>query len=88
MNNRYWGMYCPFHGLWLRDVRGGLLHYPAQEIAQAHLDEDRRVALLRPGHGLPNYSSGHLMEATEFGKERLIDQTQLKAGDAICHGAW
>lgn len=74
MSSSYWGLYCPQHGVWLQSPSGKLIHYPAQEIAQAQLDMEKRMSQF----------SIHKYEATEFGNEHFTPKSTLKAVTELC----
>lgn len=76
---RYFGAYCPQHGVWLRKQDYSLVYYESPELIAADLSSPLGV----PG---VSFYRPHLYEVTEFGKEQRVDSNTLPPGSALCVG--
>jgi hypothetical protein len=74
--DKYFGIYCPYHNVWITDTKGRFIYYPAAAIAEAHLSE-----YCNPSN---HVGRNHLWKVEEFGKQQQIKIGDLPPGSAIC----
>lgn len=72
---RFFGLFCPHHRVWLVKNDGILVYYPAKVLAESHLELEKTC-----GGGV----TYHLWIVAEFGKQDRILKPVRFPGDPIC----
>lgn len=79
MNERkYYGLYCPQHGIWLKEDDKHILYYPDAVLTQAHLNQMQVEAEHFSAMRL------HLWEVTQIGQEQRVKPEDLPPLSSVC----
>ena len=78
---KYFGLYCPQHGIWLKEsdaANARIFYYEAEVLMQTHLEQMKIEAEHFPATQL------HLWEVTEIGKHKQVRPEDLLPRSVLC----
>ncbi len=75
---KYYGLFCPQHGLWMKDAHEHIFYYPDKMLMEAHWNQMQIEAEHFPA------MRHHLWEVTEVGKELWVNPDALPPTSYLC----